>query len=484
MSTPNILALANVINISVSTPQTGIGALNTSNVALFTRDTPGTTFGVLGYAIYLSPTQVGIDFGTSSATYLMATTLFSQQPNILNNGGYLVIIPYLSAAQTAVQVVSFPGTPTSGTFELTYGGAGSTTALAATASASAVQTALRLVTGLTTVTVAGSIPAGLTVTFTGVTGAATLLTISANSLADALSNTITPTVVTTQVGSSAETLDAAINRTANLVQYFGVMSTEVETQAVILCAALTVQALNKLLFYVSYTTADTAPAGTIDLIRTGSFTQTRALYYGGTLTTALEMKAAYVGRGLSVNFNGSNTTLTMHLKVLTTIQPDPTMTQTILNACELCGADTYVSIAGAPGVFCVGANDFFDNQYNLQWFVINLQVAGFNALATVSTKVPQTENGMAILKGAYRLVCEQAVTNQFLAPGAWTSPTTFGNQADLLANVSQRGYYIYSVPVSQQLPSVRVTRAAPLVQIAAKYAGAIQSSQVIVNVNP
>jgi hypothetical protein len=87
------------------------------------------------------------------------------------------------------------------------------------------------------------------------------------------------------------------------------------------------------------------------------------------------------------------------------------------------------------------------------------------------------------LKGAYRTICEQAVTNQYCASGAWNSPNVFGNPADLIANVAQRGYYIYSLPVAQQLQANRAARQAPLIQIALKQAGAIQSSSVIVNIN-
>jgi hypothetical protein len=194
--------------------------------------------------------------------------------------------------------------------------------------------------------------------------------------------------------------------------------------------------------------------------------------------------ASYAGRALSTNFTGSNTTQTMHLKALAGVQPDPTITQTILNTAIAAGADTYISLQGVPSVFCSGANTFFDRVYNLQWFVGALQVAGFNYLATTSTKVPQTEAGMDGLKGAYRSVCEQGVTNQYGAPGSWNSPTVFGNPSDLILNVAQRGYYIYSTPIAQQSQTNRVARQAPLVQIAFKEAGAIQSSTVIVNVNP
>lgn len=372
------LQLTNVIDISVSSVATGVNSFNTSNLALFTGDTPGGGFGSLGYKIYLEPTEVGIDFGTGSTTAKMATAVFSQQPNILAGGGYLVVIPLLMS----------------------------------------------------------------------------------------------------------ETVGAAITRTADLVQYFGAMAAAVESQADMLAAAAVIQALNKVGFFVQHVSGSIASGGSLDLLRTGGFTKSRGLYYSDSTGAAdLVMQAAYAGRALSVNFGGSNTTITMHLKTLAGVQPDPSITQTQLNLALAAGADTYVSLQGVSAVFCSGENQFYDQVYNLGWFVGALQVAGFNFLAQASTKIPQTEAGMDGLKGAYRTVCEQAVSNQYSAPGRWTSPTTFGNQADLFANIAQRGYYIYSSPIASQLQSDRVARKAPLIQIALKEAGALQSSNVLVNVN-
>lgn len=371
------LQLTNVIEISVSQAQNGVNAYNTSNLALFTDETPDPVFDD-GFKIYLEPTEVADDFGSSSVTYQMANAIFSQQPNILAGGGYLVIIPL----------------------------------------------------------------------------------------------------------ESSETLGAAVSRTSDLVQYFGLMSTVIESQADMLAAAAIVQPLNKIAFFVQRASASIEVGGSLDLLTTGGFTQSRGLYYGAdTDTEALVMQASYAGRALSVNFSGSNTTATMHLKDLTGVQPDPNMTQTRLNKAIAAGADTYPSLQGVPKVFCSGANSYFDQVYNLRWFVGALQVAGFNFLAQSSTKIPQTEAGMDGLKGAYRNVCEQAVTNQYSAPGQWNSPTTFGNQADLFANVSQRGYYIYSLPIALQSQVDREARKAPLIQIALKEAGAIQSSSVIIYVN-
>lgn len=373
----NQLSLSNVVNISVSAAQTGISAFNTSNLALFTDETPDPVFDD-GYKIYLEATEVGDDFGTDSTTYAMALEVFAQTPNILGPGGYLVVIPF----------------------------------------------------------------------------------------------------------TVSETLAAAITRTSDLVQYFGVMSTIIESQVDMLAAGTLIQTLNKIGFFVQKASASIEVGGSLDLLRTGSLWKSRGLYYGSsTDADALNYQAAYAGRALSTIFSGSNTTQTMHLKDLSGIQPDPTMTQTRLTKAQAAGADCYVSLQGVSKTFTSGANRYFDQVYNLGWFVGGLEVAGFNFLAQTSTKIPQTENGLQGLIAAYRAVCEQARTNQYCAPGTWNSPTTFGSQSALLENVAQRGYYLYALPIALQSQVDREAREAPIIQIALKEAGAIHSSTVIVNVN-
>jgi hypothetical protein len=445
-----------------------------------TTTSSGWSGGSAGYAFYLEPTQVATDFGSSSDVAQMATAVFAQQPNILTGGGQLIVI----LLKVEVQTLTFSAVSASGAFELVTVG-GTTAAIQwndpAATIASKIQTALEF----GEVKVYGSISQkSVGVIFRGAYGPVTLMTVTANTLQDSVPAAVTVTPSETTVG---ETIGAAITRMAGVVQFFGIMVDEnlgTIGQTDLLAAAAIVQALVKVAFWVSSNSADIAPGGMIDLLRTGTFTQSRGLYYGDTTGfAAVLMMAAYAGRALSTNFSGSNTTQTMHLKALSTINPDPSMTQTLLNTALAAGADTYVSLQGVSAVFCSGLNRFFDQVYNQLWFVGALQVAGFNYLAQTGTKIPQTEAGMDGLKGAYRTVCEQAVTNQYCAPGSWNSPTVFGVPADLIANVAQRGYYIYSLPVSQQLQVDRAARKAPLVQIALKEAGAIQQSSVIVNIN-
>ena len=75
------------------------------------------------------------------------------------------------------------------------------------------------------------------------------------------------------------------------------------------------------------------------------------------------------------------------------------------------------------------------------------------------------------------------MNNGELAPDVWGSSETFGDPQTVLNNIAANGYYVYSQPVAQQSQSARNARQAPLVQIALKRAGAIQSSNVIVLIN-
>ena len=285
---------------------------------------------------------------------------------------------------------------------------------------------------------------------------------------------------------SLETVQAAILRTLDLVFYFGILIDEEMSGDPSAFASLCeyVQTLDKMFFYCSSVSSEFAPNGMLDLVRQAGETQTRCLYYNnGTALDTPAFAAAYAGRGLSTNFSGNRTTQTMHLKTMTNFEPDPTMTQTLLNAAVTAGVDTYVSIAGVPSLFTSGANSFYDEIYNEFWLKFALETAGFNYLRATSTKIPQTEAGVEGLKNVYRRVCDQGISNGFLAPGEWTSPDVFGDPASLITNIETIGYYVYSTPLSQQSTADRDARQAPLIQIAVKTAGAIQKSSVIVNVN-
>ena len=90
---------------------------------------------------------------------------------------------------------------------------------------------------------------------------------------------------------------------------------------------------------------------------------------------------------------------------------------------------------------------------------------------------------MTGLKSVYQGVCETSVRNGVVAPGTWNTAVPFGDPETFKKNIEEKGYYIYSIPVSQQAQVEREARKAPLVQIAVKTAGAIHSTNVMIYVN-
>lgn len=281
----------------------------------------------------------------------------------------------------------------------------------------------------------------------------------------------------------AETLATAVTRAMGLVYFGGFSANFTFDTAEALAAAAVAQTNRKLFFLGSAVDAElVGPTGAFYQVKDESYDQTRTLFHND----SDEIDAfvwGYAGRAMSTNFSGVNTTSTMHLKSIAGTASDADLTQTQIGQAVAVGADLYANIAGQSCVMSHGANGFFDDVYNLNWIVGALEVAGFNFLRQTGTKIPQTEEGMDALKGAYRTVAVQAKSSGFIAGGEWTGSDTFGKPEDFKRNIKDFGYFIYSLPISQQSTADREARKAPVCQVALKYAGAIQSSTVIVNFN-
>jgi len=254
--------------------------------------------------------------------------------------------------------------------------------------------------------------------------------------------------------------------------------------AELLDASNWVQTQDKMLYIANndITCCDTGEI--FDVIRGRNNHHTRCVaYFKDTAESARLMAAAYASRGQSVDFGGSNTTLTMQLKTLATIDPDPNATETLVQKAKNVGADMYVSVDGVPCVFSNGANEFFDNVYNDIWLKTALQVAGFNALRNAASKIPQTAAGVEVLIKAYTDVLNTGIKNGAFAAGKWTLPVTFGDPQMLRDAIESVGYYIYATPIGEQAQSEREERKAPFIQMAIKRAGAIHTSDILVYIN-
>lgn len=489
--TTNVLPISNVINVTVTDTPQGLATPNVNNVALFTQDAAINTeiFGE-----YISPSQVAANYGTNSKTAQMANNVFAQLPNILSGDGQLIIIPMLAAvsatagtgttANISANLAALIGV-SNGDLKVTINGVATnlsnlnfTNCVTLADIAAIIDAALIdadcAASGNTLVFTSHKVGASSTIAFAtyagggvDLTGAGYLNTAAATDVAGA--------------NSSGETILACIARTAPLVGYVPIMSTLDLEDAAIETAAAGIQALDNMFFQHAASTQDIG--GIATTIQAAAQTKTRILAYTKGLAAANLYKAAYVGRAFSVDFTGTATSQTMNLKQLANVVPDTGISQTLYNAAKTAGTDIYVNYQGAPSVLSTGANEYFDSVYSDLALKFALEYGGFNFLRGTNTKIPQTETGMNGLKNAYAQVLRQFVNNGCYAPGQWTSSETFGDPVTFTNNITNLGFYIYSLPVALQSSGDRASRIAPLVQIALKRAGAIQSSNVLVVVN-
>jgi Protein of unknown function (DUF3383) len=487
------LDISNVIVVTLLSALRGLSDVNTSILALITSEAPiSSSYGT--YGIYKNPNGVASDFGSNSATYRLAVDVFSQNPNILSGGGYLVVIPRLASAAAQPAVIL-----SSAAVDLTKLTATDYKIKAAISGAAAAEVAIgdidttSLATVQATLNSAAITSAGLQFVVTGsltsayitlktiATGATTAIVLSATAAGTDISPLLNISLASsTGAAAGVERVKDAVLRTYGSIPYFGIILDAKQSDSDLTELAATIQTMDKLLFVASSTVGDIA--GIFTTLQGKSYTHTRMLYYSVSADNALDFAAGYAGRGLSIKMSGSNTAHTMHLKDITGLDADSGMTQTILTAAMNAGVDTYPDIGGAACVFISGVNQFFDQVYTRLAFKLRLQIAGFNYLAQTNTKIPQTEQGMSGLKGAYRKICNMFVTNGTFAPGTWNSSTTFGDPDDHVKNIAAMGFYIYSDPIASQSQAERETRVAPGIYIAAKNAGAIHSSDVTVYV--
>jgi hypothetical protein len=492
------ISIDRVISVSLQAALAGLANANTSALALISDELPlqgAAAYGAFG--IYYGPGGVAADFGSGSKTYALAVAVFSQNPNILSAGGYLIIIPRVASnpVQPAVMLSAGPVDLT----QLT--GASYTINLAIGVGAAAdvvigpiyntpgmtlaqIQTALNS-TAITTAGVSFSLsgtPNAAFVTLTTTATGATAKIIVGASVSTGINAAPLLQLSGTVIGTAAglEAIRDAVLRTYFSVFYFGVIFTTLPTDAELPALAGLIQSIDKFMFYGEFDS--TKVAGIMATLTASGFTQSRGLLYvgTGTIPAATAYAAAYASRALSTVFSGSNTVGTMHLKQLVGITADPGLTETIVTAAQSAGVDVYADF-GVPKLFTSGANGYFDAVYIALAFKLGIRVAGFNYMATTNTKIPQTEEGMNGLKSALRIIIKQFVANGAFAPGAWLE-STFGDPADFIRNISDNGYYIFSTPIASQSLTQRTARQAPLIQIACKSAGAIHSANVILNI--
>lgn len=291
-------------------------------------------------------------------------------------------------------------------------------------------------------------------------------------------------VIVAPFTSSSEKLSEAILRLAGEIYFEGILTTRALTGTEAQNASGQVQAMGNRILALPQSDLS-AISGLFNTVKSNTFTKCLLYTKGADATekalNARLFAAAYLSRGLAVNYNGSNTTLTMNLKDLAGIEADTNISETVLEQCKAVGADCFPSIEGLAKVISNAQGGmYFDEITNQIWLVNTIQRAVFNVLATTNGKIAQTDPALEILSKAIRQVCNQGVVNGMIAPGAWNSADTFGNYNDFYRNISEFGYYIYHQSVLDQSQADREARKAPVFQIAVKEAGAVHSASILI----
>ena len=479
------------VNVSIAATPSGLADYNTNSIAIFTNDPAGFSEA---YQAYMTPNAVSTDFGSDSLTYAMANALFTPVPNFRTGGGYLYIFPFkgvnatagtLTTADISANITNFQEV-TNGVLNLTIDG---TVTQVTGLDFSSVKTLADIVTVLQNQNLDVYIEATETaIKFTSKRFGtdATVTMAEASEAGDATDlygatyfngATATPT---TGTNASGQTLAEAVAAAQQQVYFGGVLTTQYCDNATVQANAAAIQALDCTYFETMTSMKNIAELGAD--IKAAGLGKTRSLELSNGAKEAKIAIATYATIAKSVNWNGSNTANTMNLKTLTGCLPDNGLSDTYVLSAQTNGVDIYANTGGLSVVYSNDNNGYTDDiEVNL-WQLKATEVAGFNFLRQTNTKIPQTESGMNGLKNSYVMVCEQAITNGSSAPGTWNGVIPFGDPEDFKRNIEEKGYYIYSLPITQQSQTDREGRYAPLCQIAQKRSGAFHFSEVIINI--
>lgn len=495
------IPISYVVSASTVLPGAGLEPLKMSTILLLTDEAiiPNEAQED-DYVIARTATTITNMYGTDSVTSKMVNAIFSQNPNVLANDGYVIVANYKNTNPTSGSAVTEDISKNIDNFKTVSDGSLSINIDGAKKDISNLnfteiedlediaQVLSNNITGCTIEVLENTIV--FTSDTTGATSTITLedgtegTNINGANYLDGANAT-----VTTGTDSTLETYSQAITRLANQIYFNGILTTRYLSQSEVLQASNTVQALTpeRILFVESNDANAVNTGGLFSAIPTSNIYTKPLLYTFGedSQLNAKLFAAAYASRLFSVNYSGSNTTITMNLKDLAGIVADTNINETLLSKCASLGVDVFPSIEGLAKVLSNRRGIFYiDQVQNSIWFKNTIQIAVFNTLATTRTKIPQTERGMQILINAISDVERQAVANGYLAPGKWNSPDTFGDLEDFHRNIEENGYYNYHQPVALQAQAEREQRKAPLIQIAGKEAGAIHSANILINIEP
>lgn len=291
------------------------------------------------------------------------------------------------------------------------------------------------------------------------------------------------TLATGEEGAAEKLMDA-VNAVMGYTNWYGLGIADKEDIAdddwLKVAAAVEASGVSRILAITTSDPATMDATSTTDLaykLKAAKYGRTFVQYSSSNKYAALSA----FGRAFTVNFNGSNTTITLKFKQEPGITYE-TLTTDQAAALDARNCNVFVYYQNDTAILQQGVmsgGDFFDERHGLDWLQNYVQTNLYNLLYTSTTKVPQTDAGVTRLLSNVEQSMDQSVTNGLVAPGVWNGgPIGQLNSGDTLT----KGYYVYAQPISEQAQADREARKAPVIQVACKLAGAVHFADVQINV--
>lgn len=189
-----------------------------------------------------------------------------------------------------------------------------------------------------------------------------------------------------------------------------------------------------------------------------------------------------LGRMSTVNFEGSNTTITLMFKQCPGVEPEYLKTSQA-NALQRNNVNVFAAYQNDTSILQYGTMSggwYIDEVHGLDWLQNRVETDLWNLLYTSTTKIGQDDSGMTAILSTVNSSLEAGVRNGLIAPGVWNGDE-FGTlkRGDTLTT----GFYVYIQPLEEQSQADREQRKAPPIQIAVKLKGAVHSIDVTITVN-
>lgn len=435
---------------------------------------------------YSSVTDVANDFGTSAPEYQAAVAFFAQSPQ-----------------PTTVQIGRWAKSPTSGQYkgkilsttdqEMDNFTSISAGAFDVTIDGSVVNvTAVNLSAQSNLNGVASQVTAALQSKGTCVWNGQQFVIKSASTGQSSTVSTVTSTELSQAMGlqegtmvngAAAETLEEATVALLDINTWYGAYYTgDIETQDAIDTAALISASTPP--HICCFTGKDTDE---LDGTQTSSLGYELAQQGNNRVfemysSTNDNAAVSVLGRMSTVNFEGSNTTITLMFKQCPGVEPEY-LTTSQANALQKNNVNVFAAYQNDTSILQYGTMSggwFIDEVHGLDWLQNRVETDLWNLLYTTTTKIGQDESGMTAILSTVNSSLEAGVRNGLIAPGVWNGDE-FGTlkRGDTLTT----GFYVYIQPLDEQAQADREQRKAPPIQTAVKLKGAVHSIDVTITVN-